>query len=162
MIAVTYKRHPVHGTWFIGDNGSAFQTHFGKIKILNPTPNSRGYVKIRMKVNGASKAVSLHRLVSETFLGISELEVNHKNKIRSDNRLENLEYCTRSQNVRHSQIGRKKFVYPVTNDHRFCVQIMKDKEYIRAGRLFETKKEAYSFAHKMYVDLFGFEPWSIL
>jgi hypothetical protein len=158
--SITYKRHPIHKNWFFGDNGTAFQIKWGSPKILKPNPNSRGYVKLKMNIGKEKKAVSMHRLVAETFFGLSSLEVNHKNKDRSDNRIENLEYCNRSYNVRHSQNGKKRFVYRVTNDTRFCVQICKDKKYIRAGKLFNTKEEAYDFAYNLFLQTFKFEPWS--
>lgn len=52
-----------------------------------------------------SKQVSVHRLVLATFSPIENMEkldVNHKNGNKLDNRLENLEWCTRSENIKHS------------------------------------------------------------
>lgn len=49
-----------------------------------------------------------HRLVMETFIGKSELVVNHINGIIQDNRLENLEYCTQKENVRHQNYVLKR------------------------------------------------------
>lgn len=43
-----------------------------------------------------------HRLIAKAFYGDSKLEVNHKNGIKTDNRPSNLEFTTRSGNIRHS------------------------------------------------------------
>ena len=45
---------------------------------------------------------SVHRLVMLAFIWPSKLDVNHINWIKTDNRLENLEYCTKSKNMRHA------------------------------------------------------------
>ena len=46
----------------------------------------------------------VHRLVAEAFLGSPPdgYEVNHINSVKDDNRIENLEYVTRSQNLLHA------------------------------------------------------------
>lgn len=46
----------------------------------------------------------VHRLIAESFLPLQEdkLEVNHINEVKTDNRLENLEWVSRDQNVQHS------------------------------------------------------------
>lgn len=51
------------------------------------------------------KQVLVHRLVLSTFCPIKNMEdydVNHINGNKLDNRLENLEWCTRSENIKHS------------------------------------------------------------
>lgn len=65
---------------------------------------TQGYFSVGLCKDGKAKTFGVHRLVAWAFIGQqrASTEVNHKNGIRSDNRPENLEYLTRSQNVKHS------------------------------------------------------------
>lgn len=72
-------------------------------KVLSQSKQINGYLgcSIQNKV-GLSKRVLVHRLIASAFFGLSKLQVNHKNGIKTDNRVENLEYCTASENLKHS------------------------------------------------------------
>ncbi len=62
------------------------------------------YHQVTLCVNYIKKTFLIHRLLWEIFLtkDKSRTEINHKNWIITDNRLENLEWCTRSENMQHS------------------------------------------------------------
>lgn len=63
-----------------------------------------GYLEVRLSINGYVKSLRVHRLVATTFLGIipEGYHVNHKNGIKTDNSLLNLEIVTPQENYRHS------------------------------------------------------------
>ena len=72
---------------------------------LRVTRLSSGYPYLSITRNRTRKNFFVHRLVLEAFVGpppTPQHECNHKNGIRSDNRIENLEWVTRKQNMRHS------------------------------------------------------------
>jgi hypothetical protein len=59
---------------------------------------------ILVDINGKRNTHKVHRLVAVAFLENpkSYKDINHKNGIKSDNNVSNLEWCTRSKNISHS------------------------------------------------------------
>lgn len=72
---------------------------------VKPSLHKLDYLIFRPCRNGKYGQYLVHRAVWEAFNGKipDRLEVNHKNLIREDNRLENLELLTHQQNVQHAQ-----------------------------------------------------------
>lgn len=85
-----------------------------KGKILKQRIDLNGYQVCQLWKHNKCKNPMVHRLLAETFIPNPEnkRDVNHINGKRSDNRLENLEWATRSENVKHGYDvnGRKSAV----------------------------------------------------
>src|ERR1039457_412514 len=81
----------------IGGPGAKAGTFF------NIKPSGSGYIHTSLKIAGKSKAKLVHRLVAEAFIGPSlGREVNHIDGDKTNNKLTNLEYVIRSQNMQHA------------------------------------------------------------
>jgi hypothetical protein len=101
-------------------------SNLGRIKnvrhgnILSPGKNEKGYLYIVLYKDGKSSPKRVHRIVASAFLGKSSLEINHKDGDKTNNRVDNLEYCTHSQNIRHAMdcglLQNKKPVAMIDND----------------------------------------------
>ena len=80
-------------------------------KIMKPKVDKDGYLRVKLSNKGKQKMISIHRLVALTFLPNPNNYpvVNHKNGIKTDNRVENLEWCTVQYNTKHAFdcLGRK-------------------------------------------------------
>lgn len=73
-------------------------------KPLKPWLQNGGYVVVTFCFNGKKEHHLVHRLVLETFNPVDnmdKLDVNHIDLNKQNNNLNNLEWCTRSQNIQH-------------------------------------------------------------
>lgn len=74
-------------------------------RVLKGNPTKNGYLFVNLYKYGQTVALYIHRIVAATFLGpVEDSVVNHKNKDRADNRLENLEITTYGENLSHARM----------------------------------------------------------
>jgi hypothetical protein len=97
--------------------------------------NRYGYVRYCIALNGKSKNITAHQAVAVAFLGPAARGqvVNHKNGVKSDNRLENLEWQTPSGNHLHA-LASGLFEPPSGEDHWHAALTANDIRALRGDK----------------------------
>lgn len=103
------------GLYLVSSNGRILgvpkTTTYGHELSQVEKPKGSGYLSVCLCKNNEKRYFRVHRLVAQAFIPNLERkpEVNHKNGNRSDNRVENLEWVTRSENEKHAyrELGKK-------------------------------------------------------
>ena len=79
-------------------------------KVMSPIVRRHGYFGVQLyDGKGKQKTYSIHRLVAQTFIDNPNnyAEVNHKDENKTNNCVDNLEWCTHKQNARYGTRGKR-------------------------------------------------------
>lgn len=121
---------------------------FRSNKILKHSKHPKGYLKVKFSLNGKEKSYQVHRLVALAFIPNVENkpQVNHKDSVRDNNKLSNLEWVTNSENQQHSikkglsrkQIGEDRPASKLTEDDVRKIRSIYDKGVVSQRKLAKT------------------------
>lgn len=103
-MSAMWKKITGYSKYEVSDSGEVRNVETNR--ILKSFDNKRGYLKVSLVGDdGKNHNVSVHRLVAASYVDNPDpdtrTQVNHINEVKTDNRAENLEWVTASQNVRH-------------------------------------------------------------
>jgi hypothetical protein len=90
------------GTYVVSSAGVVIRV--GSNKPLTPEIIKDGYLRVYLSLLGVGRKFQIHRLVAGAFIGDGTgWEVNHKDGVKTNNSIGNLEYVTHAENCRHAQ-----------------------------------------------------------
>lgn len=120
-----------------------------KEKILSEVVNKRGYIEYQITHNGNHYSRKAHRLVAEAFIpNVNNLpQVNHIDAVKTNNHVENLEWCDNQHNILHAYEAHTERVLEADELYRcrFSKGTGSQLEYttISSSRKFDLRECAY-------------------
>lgn len=110
------------GLYQVSDKGNI--RNIKRNSNLKPTPDADGYLRVSLSKNNKGKTFKVHRLVAEAFIPNPENKptVDHINTIRTDNRVSNLRWFTKKEQITENVITsgrRRKKVLCITTGEIF-------------------------------------------
>lgn len=121
----------VYPDYFISKDGKLWSAYWGN--FISPCLNEKGYEKVKIRVGDKYLSTFIHRLVAQAFIPNPQNlpQINHINEIKTDNRVENLEWCTNEYNHNYGHRNEKNSQSMLNKYGEPVVQLTLEGEFIR-------------------------------
>ena len=138
------KQIPGFDGYTITDDGKVISYKFKTPRVMRTWLQKSGYENIKLCRENKTYHFLIHRLVAQAFIPNPDNlpEVNHKNKKRADNRVDNLEWSTRKDNLYDSY----STMSPVRN-HVDCILYDSNGDFVEE---FSSVKAAAEYAYERF------------
>ena len=134
------------GHYMVDAKGNVFSLK--RKKIMTPCKSNNGYMQVHLSIDGVMKSHKIHRLVAKAFIPnpYNLPQVNHKDEDKTNNCVENLEWCTQSYNMNYND-GQKRRAssrdYEEISKKRSEAQSKEVTQYDFDGRIVAIWRNAY-------------------
>lgn len=127
------------GLYVVSNNGRVMNVRSGR--VLRGIVSNLGYIKVGLSKSGKVKMVSVHRLVADAFIKNPDnlREVNHKDEDKTNNIVDNLEWCDRKYNNNYG--SRMDKVRKTKELSGYWTGVSKTKDYHK--KYYQENKDRY-------------------
>ena len=134
------------GHYMVDAKGNVFSLK--RKKIMTPCKSNNGYMQVHLSIDGVMKSHKVHRLVAKTFIPnpYNLPQVNHKDEDKTNNCVENLEWCTQSYNMNYNDGQKRRAAsrdYEEISKKRSEAQSKEVTQYDFDGRIVAIWRNAY-------------------
>jgi len=120
----------------------------GKIRIRKLVLDSKGYYQVNLSINGKCKLQLVHRLLAIAFIPNPDNKpcIDHINRIKTDNRLENLRWATHQENNQNitPPLNKGTGIMNIIKE-KYGYAFIKSRNLIRHYKWFNTLEEAIAY-----------------
>ena len=131
--------------YYVTETGDIYSINYlnaGRVHKLTPI-NNKGYLKVALYNNGKCSFFQVHRLVAKAFIPNPENkpQVNHKNGVKTDNNVQNLEWVSCKENIIHAfRVLGKKFPSRSGKNHPRAKIVLQMKGDTIIAEYFSTRE----------------------
>lgn len=123
------------GLYQVSNFGMVRSLKFNKVKILKTPSNKYGYNVVHLLNNNKNKSYYVHRIVAQEFIPNSKNYpmVNHKDENKSNNRVDNLEWCDNKYNLNYGTAQQRKIKKQINrkDQSKPVLQYTKSGEFVK-------------------------------